>query len=73
VDQKAKYKNLPVRERRCIFEVLDFESFEAAILVLSLEFAGVIDDDMSDLYVQMIMRQPNRMKAGRGPEVWERR
>lgn len=42
-----------MRERRCIFEAFDFASFEAAILEVSLEFAGVIDDDMSDLYVQV--------------------
>jgi hypothetical protein len=46
-------------------------------LELSLEFAEVIDDDMSDLYVQLIMGSPimyqGRVRAGREPEVWERK
>jgi hypothetical protein len=68
VTQEIKNISLPVRERRCIFEAFDFASFEAAILEVSLEFAGVIDDDMSDLYVQLITRQSNRV--GRSTEGW---
>ena len=52
---------LPVRERRCLFEAFGFASFEAAILEVSLEFAGVIDDDLWDLYVQLIKRQFNQV------------
>lgn len=57
-----------MRERRCIFEAFDFASFEAAILELSLElFAGVIDDDMSDLYVQIIFEAAQSgIKVDRG-------
>jgi hypothetical protein len=68
VGQELENISLPVRERRCIFEVFDLASFEAAILELSLEFAEVIDDDMSDLYVQLIMGQPNQVS--RSSEGW---
>jgi hypothetical protein len=68
LSQKLENVSLPVRERRCIFEAFDLASFEAAILELSLEFAEVIDDDMSDLYVQLVKRQPNQVS--RSSEGW---